>query len=463
MLRRLGLVVLLLLSTVNIGGVGVHAQTSAEECITSSESVETGYADITAVVAQSPNRSDTVRITYQHLPRNARLEVQLPSAVTITRSDGFSQNEGSADLRYTGEGQAVLEYRIGKPGVKTQFANGSTWLFAPAPTHIGTGVQLEFRRTGYAGNHFLYIGNYTEHKISLGCHEVSLINAQAGDLPAQPRQIMQALKHAATEFDTGHKYEEVSIFLTPKFAHPPNPGFARGSDVWVTKSTSLYEYQSYTRIVLHEYIHTRQTFGSGSIGGMGWVKEASADYFSYQFALDMNAVSNQTYNRWLRNGSQTKAVLTNRSTWQSTYVKYNRGGAYMAILDQRIRANSNRSLEAVIRHINDNGQPDVPVLLQRSMFLEIVENASTPSVRSWANRTMDSPRDFDVNRATLPVSSESFVAQLSEDFEQRTAKKPYATVTVALLMGVVLTTILDEYTGESDEASEGDEASSNEE
>lgn len=429
----------------------------AGNCIASTEGVETDYAEVDAIVEQAPNRSNVVRITYKRLSSDTRLKIRLPSDVSVVRAEGFSRDADAATVVYTEGNQAILEYRIGMGSEKTQYANGSDWLFAPAPTHIGNGVNLEFEPNGVAGNEFLYIGNYTEYSTADGCHEISVVNSKAGNLPQSPNQILQALDYVSGNLDIGHKYEDVTIFLTPGFAQPPDYGFARDSDAWVSKSPLPNDQASYTRIVLHEYIHTRQAYNQGSIGGMYWIIEGSADYFSYKYALETGAVTPERYNNWLQNGSQRNAVLTNQSTWDSEYTPYVRGGAYLAVLDQRIQASSNRSLESVFHQINEVGGDDSHVLVQRSLFLETVENASSESVRTWANTTMDSKDTFDLSAAKSEAESASLLDESIRSFEQRFENKPFISFLIALMMGILIGMLPYQIREDNDEKLENEE------
>jgi hypothetical protein len=407
-----------------------------DDCVDSASSVETDHADINAIVRQPTNRSDVVQIEYRILTSDADLSVDLPTDVQVVRASGFRRDSDSRELTYTGSDRAVIEYRIGVSGAQSQYANGNNWIFAPTPTHIGnTGVDLELKPNGVVANDFLYLGNFTRHTTTIGCHDISLVNAKAGNLDTNPDQILRALEYTANEFNVGFRYDQTTIFLTPGFAHGSNLGFAKTSDAWVTKSTSVDPEYSVTRGVIHEYIHTRQAFTRGSIGGMGWVTEGSADYYSYKYGRELGVISNSTYNEWLHNGSKIDAVLSNRSTWESKSVEYNRGGAFMAILDQRIQANSNHSLVDVFHRINSNRGRADHVLVQRSIFLRIVENKSTDSARWWADRAMDSADPYNVSLATVDTSEDksfgdSVAVWIQED--------PIESVVVAGFFGCIL-------------------------
>jgi len=407
-------------------------------CIASSESVETDFAEIPATVEQAPNRSDVIRITYNRLSSVDRLSVQLPSDVSIVRATGFTNETDAASVKYVGGDQAVLEYRIGTQNGGTQYANGSNWIFAAAPTHIGTGVDLEFKPAGVAGNDFIYIGNYTEYSTVNGCHEISLVNSEAGELSENPDRVINALGYTAKHLDVGHKYGDVTIFATPGFAKPPHPGFAGTSDAWVTKSTLSYPNMSHTRMILHEYIHTRQSYNQASVSDTTWITEGSADYLSVKYGIETDAISAERYNHWLSNGSNMNGSLSDRATWESNQVEYRRGGAYLAVLDQKIQTVSNNSVESVFRLVNSKGGERTHVIIQREMFLDRIENVSSPSVRKWANSSMDSTSPYNISSAKLETGSNGFLGQLGGQFEKRIAAQPYMGVLIAILLGILL-------------------------
>ena len=199
------LLILALLTTASIGQPVSATPVDAGNCISSTASVETDYADVTAVVEQSPNRSDVVQIKYNRLSSDDRLKIRLPSDVRIVRTTGFSRDTEAATVEYTGGDQAILEYKVGIQSEETQYANGSNWLFAPTPTHIGIGVDLQLEPNGVVGNEFLYIGNYTQYSTTDGCHKVSIVSSSAGDVPTDPETITHALDYAAKNLDIGHK------------------------------------------------------------------------------------------------------------------------------------------------------------------------------------------------------------------------------------------------------------------
>lgn len=107
----------------------------------------------------------------------------------------------------------------------------------------------------------------------------------------------------------------------------------------------------------------------------------------------------------------------------------------MAILDQRIQANSNHSLVDVFHRINSNRGRADHVLVQRSIFLRIVENKSTDSARWWADRAMDSADPYNVSLATVDTSEDksfgdSVAVWIQED--------PIESVVVAGFFGCIL-------------------------
>lgn len=420
------------------------------ECLETHSGTESDVADIRARVTQSPNASDTVRITYDTRTLDGDFGVMPPPDTEVIATQGFSNNDDENQYQYSGGERPFIEYRIGVDGERRQYASGDTWIFAPAPTHIGVGVNLHPRPNGVIGDKFLYLGNYTQYTTSTGCQDIAVIVADQGDLGESPTEILDALRYTAAELDVGHRYESVRIFATPGYARPGSEGFAEGNEAWVTTSLPPDFTVSHTRIFVHEYIHTRQGFGGNELRRMSWFNEGIADYYSYKLLREQGTISSDRYNQWLQNGSQMDGQLTDPSTWENRYVGYAKSGAFFAVLDAKIQNTANASLEEVVRQVNDLAGVNSHLLVQRSQFLDAVGNVSTNETVAWTNTTVSTDTTFDVSQAT--VSQPELTQRIQSQLREQITEKPFAAVFTALFAGMLIIMLLNEIgRGESEQ------------
>lgn len=436
------IVLLTLLLSVLAAPSPVTASQDEGNCIRSFSGAESDVADIRATVEQSPNTSEAVRITYDTRTFDGEFGVDLPSDVEVIAMNGFRFDEEENHYRYTGGENPFIEYQISIDGEQRQYASSENWIFAPTPTHFDVGVNLHPRPTGVIGDKFLYVGNYTRYTSTQGCHDISVIVASAGELEAPPDQILEALRYTSTELDIGHRYEEVRIFTTPGMAHPPQHGFAVGNEAWVSSSLSSGVSGNQTRVFIHEYIHTRQAFGGIQLSEMSWFNEGMPDYYSYKMMAELGLISPERYNHWLAQGSTMEGVLTKPSNWSERYVAYARGGAFLAVLDAKIQASSNNSLEDVVRRINSRGDPRTSVAIQRHLFIELVRNVSTVRTADWAKKSLSSNEPFEFEQAKMTqTQSRSKVVSV---IERRIGERPFVAVLTAFLLGILFVELVND-------------------
>jgi hypothetical protein len=438
--RSLTLVLLILLSAVAPAAAAADQQSM--ECLETHSGTESDVADIRASVTQSPNASDTVRITYDTRTLDGDFGVMPPRDTEVIATQGFSYSDDEHRYQYSGGERPFIEYRIGVDGERRQYASGDTWIFAPAPTHIGVGVNLHPRPSGVIGDKFLYLGNYTKYTTSTGCHDIGVIVADQGDLGESPTEILDALQYTAAEHDVDHRYESVRIFATPGYARPGSQGFAEGNETWVTTSLPPDFTGSHTRLFVHEYIHTRQAFGGNELRSMAWFNEGIADYYSYKLLREQGTISSDRYNQWLQNGSQMDGQLTDPSTWENRYVGYAKSGAFFAVLDAKIQNTPNASLEDVVRRVNYLGGVNSHFLVQRSQFLDAVGNVSTNETVAWANTTVSTDTTLDVSQATVPRPG--LAHWIQSQSRERIAEEPFAAVFTAFFAGMLIIMLLNE-------------------
>lgn len=416
--------------------VSTSPDTKPDDCITAHSGAESDFADIKGVVTQPPDDSQVIRIQYNTERYTGSFQIMLPSAVKKVDKNGFSYNEEENLFEFEGGDFPYIEYKIGIEGENLQYTSKENWVFAPVPTHVGVGVTLNPRPAGVIGDHFLYIGNNTQYSTSIGCHAINLVIAEGSDLETSPTKILDTLEYTADYLDVGHKYDQVTIFLTPGSAKPPYPGFARDNEAWVKSNGIVGPEYRQLRTTLHEYIHTRQAFGGTTLAEMKWFHEGMADYYSFRVLVEEDQIPPSNYNQWLVNGSEMNAILNNPDSWDSELVQYNRGGAYLAVLDEKIKQRSSNSLMDVIKEINGNEFADFGVLVQQHEFIESVEKYSTNETAQWADDQLGSSEDFQTKIAHKDELG--LISQLQTEVSTVIEDKPLLLVFVVFIYGILI-------------------------
>jgi hypothetical protein len=433
MIRRRTFLSFLVLACLAVASGGVDVASGERDCLSTDSGATAGGPDVDAVATLPRDRSDAVRITYDAGSTDGDFGVDVPEDVTVVRTRGFVYDEEADHYRYDGGEDPFVEYRIGVDGKRKQYAGGEDWIFAPTPTHLDATVDVTPRPGGVQGARFLYVGDYSRYTTSMGCHEISLVVAERGELAAPPEQVLGALRAIAAKYDVGHRYERVRIFATPGKAHLDGDAFADGNEAWVTTSTPPGTTDSHTRVVLHEYVHTRHAFG-GEERRPSWFGEGLAEYYSYRTLLERGSVSPERYNAWLRFGSRMHGRLLDPATWEHRRVAYDRSGAFFAVLDARIQNTPGASLQDVVRRINRRHATGRNDTVGKRALVDAVGNVSSEDDARWSESTLDTTEPFDVERATVPEPERAATSAIGSWI----SSNPYLVAILAFLLGTVV-------------------------
>lgn len=428
------LVAILLVFSLVIPGSAVAAGTAAgvnpNDCISAEETKST--TSVSASVIQPQNTTDTIRIAYDLERDGPQFHVDLPTASEVVSKRGFSEKSDSKYV-YNGSSDPFIEYRILNDFPRWMPVGTDEWIFAPKPDHSGISVDYAARPNGVVSDRFIYIGNYTSLSATDGCHTVTLVVSESSKSEIDEENIHDSLIYTAEEIDIGHRYEQVTIFAVPRAPDPRYGGAAKRNEAWF-KATQ--DSQNNSLKAIHEYLHTRSVLDGTGIGGMLWFTEGSINYLAFQMGYERGDITAATFNGLLIEGSEENAVLTNHSTWDSSYTKYSRGTAFVAILDYKLRSatNGSYSIEDMLRQIN-NIQTDIGVVnIQRERFLDRIENNSNQSVRYWANKSIDSSENFEYEQAKFePRYLEHYKNKIAE----RSGEQPINTLFVWIWIGFV--------------------------
>lgn len=450
-MRRYGIILLLIIVVVAAGTTATTGQQvqdrAPESCIDAFTAQQWESAQLTGEIRLAED--DTVQITYDGHGELTPFEVDPPTAATVVNTTGFSK---TADGTYTFGGRQAtptLTYRV-QTGLSTNesYASGESWLHTPLPSYIQTRVHHTTPEGGHVGTQFAYLGNYSAVTLQDVCHEVTGIIADESRSAVDSEQIERQLRYAMTEYDVGHRYSKTTVFVTPAKVDPTSSGEAHKADAW---ASSRHGPLNTTHIVLHEYLHTRHSFGDASLGEMSWFNEGTTEYMSLRLMLGAGTLSPREYNNRLENIVGGRAVLSNRSTWTDHRAPYQRGTLFNAHLDHRIRnaTDGESTLEDVVAVANaKQGSQFLPS--ERAVF-DIVANVSNTDTAMWANSTVDSSRAFGTSSIQQKTTPE-WEYRLSIARENL-SEQPLLGVFFGLMLGVLLMTIPEEYGNESEDDS----------
>jgi hypothetical protein len=193
-------------------------------------------------------------------------------------------------------------------------------------------------------------------------------------------EIFAALAAASRDLEVGDRDDSVLLFALPAPADRGGESFPIRDEAWVAADEPLDDPNS---VWLHEYVHTRQSFDLAE--DMRWFREASAEYYAARLAYEQDRVSGSEMRSHL-GGAPVEATLTDRSSWSDARVPYEKGSRVLAVLDRRIRAETDgeRSLQDVFRRMNDHEGK-----VTYAEFQEMVTSVVGHSMDGWLDRYVD--------------------------------------------------------------------------
>lgn len=373
----------------------------------------TGDIEIENTLAQSP-ADDRIDVeTRLSIPDSTReLVIVLPEGADVYESNGFEQvddrtyewTESTTEptIQYDYEG-TVHGTRGDREGVF--FVVDTEWALVRTPS-----IDISGRTTdpdseivrknavdgeGIASSHMAYLGPYTEHLGSAAGQEFRLVVPDAADLREEPDDILDTFEHAAERLTVGTPTPEVFVIAAPTADYTWAPaGLQRGDggDMWVRDVERLGGNRD---TWIHEYVHTRQRYAHLDDGSDGttaetrWTIEGMADYYAALLPYEGGDIDYETFTERLEAGTDAEyddVRLADPGTWEGTDANYDRGTLVLAHLDQRLRAEADTTLDAVVAEINSDREE-----LTQRQFLEAIKTAGGDEIRSDAEEFTETP------------------------------------------------------------------------
>ncbi|WP_435197453.1 hypothetical protein [Natronomonas sp. EA1] len=225
---------------------------------------------------------------------------------------------------------------------------------------------------GYSTDQWTFIGPVETYTRTAGGEEIRLVVPEAGAPVSQPETILDQLATTSEELPIGGHSDRVTILSLPSAGiTTPWGGVATGSNAIVRDEFAVAADSS---VWVHEYVHTRQRFGTTS--RMKWLVEASANYYSSHETFSQQRLSYSGFRSAITVDAFGGAVLAERDTWQSPLVPYVKGERALGYLDGRIReaTDHERTLADVFDRINRRQT------LTAGTFYRTIAAVSTPAV-----------------------------------------------------------------------------------
>ena len=317
----------------------------------------------------------TVVQRYRVPERVAELKPQLPTAVTVTGTNGFAKTSGQTyawdgntstpSITFTMQVNQTRDLK-GPEGARGRylFVDAGDWALVQRPSiptswswqggePVGISREVTTAGPGYVGEWMAYLGAVETHERTAHGQQFRLVVPERATLEESPRAILDSLAAASDQLRVGDRDERVNVFAAPTTTVGWGVrGLQFGNrDMWVRDAEAL---DTAENTWLHEYVHTRQDYEAAP--SAKWTMEAFATYYAALLALEQDHIEYDEFQSSLRHGTkdpQADAVLTEPSTWANA-ANYLKGSLVAGDTDRRIRVatDQSRSLQAVFSAMN---------------------------------------------------------------------------------------------------------------
>jgi len=363
-------------------------------------------SNVTAVqeLRLTPDESGEITVVqrYRVPDQVSSLKPELPEAVTVTGTTGFSRGNGTV---YEWDGESPnprLTFTMqvnettdlsGPEGAKGRylFVDAGEWALFRRPAvptswswrgaaPVGITREQTTAGEGYVGEWMVYLGAVATRERTAHGQRFDLVLPERAALSDSPDAILDSLAAASDRVRVGDRDPVVNVFAAPTTTVRWGVrGLQYGDrDMWVRDAEPLATAEN---TWLHEYVHTRQGYETAS--SAQWTTEAFATYYAALLAFEQGRVDFAAFREALRRGTvrpQSDAVLTEPRSWVNA-ANYLKGSLVAGATDLRIRlaTDGKRSLQAVFSAMNAHSDP----VDARTVF-ESVGSVAGPEVRRAA-------------------------------------------------------------------------------
>jgi predicted nucleic acid-binding Zn ribbon protein len=365
----------------------------------------------------------SVRVELDVPDRITGLEITVPTLSTDIVTTGMTRTD---DVTYRWDGQTNRPYvdltvpenaPSNDPYGGVYVADAGDWAVVEAASTGSAswqyrGASPEFRRSVHVTGEgavssdgaVAYLGPYDEYRDTVGGQITRLVVPSTSDLITPPSTVLTGLSEAASVLEVGELSSEVLAVALP--TTKTNWGAmgrqAGDNGFWVQADASM---TTPNNTWLHEYVHTRQSFGWTD--ETRWLLEATANYYAGVLAFQLGYASSKVFEQYVDADRDANAILSAPDQWPSRHTPYQKGMRVLAALDHRIRTATNgvRSFTEVFASINKIEN------LTHTEFVDVVDTITESSNRRWLDRYVGSPacpeipRDLTVDKRSQPTRS----------------------------------------------------------
>lgn len=263
-------------------------------------------------------------------------------------------------------------YDSSKGGIK-----GDGWALATEPyndvswTYSGNEIELKKEQSvaveGYAsGNGYVFIGEHEVYEAESEDENIKLVVPKVADPASSPQTILSNLIRASNTLNIGAESDTVTAFVFPGHKKKPVAGQATADSFFVGGNLDIS-----SSVWYHEYVHTRQDFGTEK--DTRWLREASADYFGHVLQLNLGHIEYGKFHSQMYETRST-GTLSEPETW--TVIRgyslsdYEKGRQALAATNQKLRKSSDgdTTISDVFRRLNSRGD-----VVSNKEFISVVD------------------------------------------------------------------------------------------
>lgn len=391
-----------------------YTQSPPTTCIASATpptEASRGVGNVTGTVHSL--KDGIIEIRYTGTPTN-NFSVITPQGLDIVATQGFQSREDEVVLGGptgpTWDRTAATHWIRFR--TSSSYPGGSSWQLAPIPRHARADVTLQPADEGYIGPHVLYIGPYTERSVTAGCQTITAIVPDQTVPWLNVDRRLADLRFAAESLRTGHTYEQVRVFVSPKELKSDEEAVF-GYRLQDASTIIIHDYEPGNPASiawLHEYVHTHQALREQP--SAAWTQEGMATYLSIRLAVEAGRIQPRQYDAMLARGSgRSTTPLTTAPLGGE--VTYNRGATLLARIEtvtwQKNRTTSGELLRYLNQHRNP-GQADIERFLRQSGD---VPNRTVTEIHEQATTTRPVAPPYVLGPAWLPTWARTVLGRVA--------------------------------------------------
>lgn len=326
----------------------------------------------------------------------------------VAAGDGYRLADGreTATLTVSVDLDDHRNTPLGRIGPDGPFQAGENWAFAPSPRlHVrwwddgsveharlrgaqqGSDAGAVTADTPVAvGERFVFLGPHRVETRTVDGQSVRLVVPDAASFAVGTERSFTLANRTARAAGTTPA-RPVTAFVLPESVRAG--GGASGTDLWVRADAG-------GRTVAHEFAHAALRIRTTA--ETRWLSEAAAEYLAYR-------VTEEAVTATLRQRvTDADAVLTNRDSWADSSVAYRKGAALLALLDERIRTESDggASLTAVLVRLSaTDGRIDTTTL--ENTVAAVADERTATWFETQASGTAPATRPSNQAGLSIPV------------------------------------------------------------